>query len=82
MNPLGNNPPQNNQLPPQMRQNIQQVKELMQVLQGNPAQLMQQNPMLNQVMQMCKGQDPQQVFMAMCKQRGFDPQAILDELRN
>lgn len=82
MNPLGNGNVQNNQLPPQMRQNIQQVKGLMQAMNGNPAQLAQQNPMLNQVMQMCNGQNPQAVFMSMCKQRGIDPDAILKELRS
>lgn len=80
MNPLGNNT-QNNQLSPQLMQNIRQVKGMMQILNGNPVALAQQNPMLNQVMQMCKGQDPEQFFLAMCKNRGIDPQAILNELR-
>lgn len=81
MNPLGNGNTPNTQLSPQMMQNIQQVKGMMQMMNGNPMALAQQNPMFNQVMQMCKGQDPQQIFMTMCKQRGFDPNAILRELR-
>lgn len=81
MNPLGNNP-QTNQLSPQLMQNIKQVKGMMQMINGNPTALAQQNPMFNQVMQMCKGQNPQQVFLAMCKKQGIDPEAILNELRN
>ena len=80
MNPLGQNP-QSKQLSAQIMQNIRQVKGLMQTMNGNPTVLMQQNPMVNQVMQMYKGQDLQQVFMSMCKERGIDPNAILNELR-
>ena len=79
MNPLGNN---GTQLPPELQQNIQQIKGFMHAINGDPSQLAQQNPMFNQVLQMCKGQDPQQLFMAMCKQRGVDPEAILRELRS
>lgn len=82
MNPLGNGNLNTNTLSPQMMQNIQQVKGMMNAMRGNPIQLAQQNPMLNQVMQMCNGQNPQAVFMQMCKQRGFDPDAILRELQN
>lgn len=78
MNPLGNN----SQLSPQIMQNIKQVKGIMQMMNGNPTALAQQNPMLHQVVQMCKGQDPQQLFMSMCKARGINPDAILKELRN
>lgn len=84
MNPLKQNNLQGDQngLPLQLRQNIQQVKGMMKTLQsGNPAQLVQQNPMLSQVMQMCNG-NPQQFFMNMCRQRGIDPQLILNELQN
>lgn len=79
MNPLGNN---GTQLPPELQQNIQQIKGFMRAINGNTSQLAQQNPMFNQVLQMCKGQDPQQLFMTMCKQRGVDPEAILRELRS
>ena len=79
MNPLGNN---GTQLPPELQQNIQQIKGFMRAINGNPSQLAQQNPMFNQVLQMCKGQNPQQLFMTMCKQRGVDPEAILRELRS
>lgn len=75
MNPLGNG--NVGGITPQMRQGIQQVKGLMQMASGNPMA----NPQLAQVMQMCQGQNPEQVFYAMCKQRGIDPQAFLQELR-
>ena len=55
---------------------------MMKMMNGNPMALAQQNPMFNQVMQMCQGQDPKQFFMSMCKARGIDPNAILNELRN
>lgn len=82
MNPLKNGNTPTNQLSPQMMQNIKQVKGMMQMMNGDPTALMQQNPMIGQVMQMCKGRDPQQIFMNMCKQRGFDPNVILNELQN
>lgn len=80
MNPLGNG--HIGGLTPQMKQGIQQVKGLMQMTNGNPMALAQQNPQLAQVMQMCKGQNPEQVFYAMCKQRGIDANAFLQELRS
>ena len=79
MNPLGNG--NVGGLPPQMMQNIKQVKGMMNMFQGNPMALAQQNPMLNQVMQMCKGQNPEQLFYSMCRQRGVDPNMIINELR-
>lgn len=78
MNPLM----KGGQLSPQMMQGIRQIKGMMQMMNGNPTALTQQNPMFNQVVQMCKGQNPQQVFMSMCQARGIDPNAILNELRN
>ena len=80
MNPLGNYT--NNGLSPQIRQQIQQVKQMRNMFGGNFQMMAQQNPMVNQVMQMCNGKNPEQVFMNMCQQRGFDPQAILNELQN
>ena len=79
MNPLGNG--NIGGLPPQMMKNIQQVKGLMQMANGNPMALAQQNPMIGQVMNMCKGQNPEQMFYAMCQKQGIDPNAIINELR-
>lgn len=81
MNPLGNGNASVG-LTPQMQQNIQQVKGMMQMMRGNPAAFMQQNPMLAQVLQMCQGQDPQRLFYQMCQQKGINPEMILRELRN
>lgn len=84
MNPLANSGLSNG-LPPEIMQNIYQVRGMMKMCNGNPNAILQQigenNPMLNQVMQMCKGHNPQEVFMSMAKQRGIDPNAILNELR-
>lgn len=76
------NPLTSSKLSPQLMQNIQQVKHMMRMVNGDPTVLAQQNPMLSQVMQMCRGQNPQQMFMDLCKNRGIDPNAILNELRN
>lgn len=80
MNPLGNG--NLNTLSPMLMQGIQQVKNIMQMFRTNPTQLLQQNPMLNQVMQAYKGQNLEQVFMSMCKSQGINPEAILKELRS
>lgn len=80
MNPLGNG--NVGGITQQMRQGIQQVKGLIQMANGNHMALIQQNPQLAQVMQMCQGQNPEQVFYAMCKQRGIDANAFLQELRS
>ena len=77
MNPLGNG--NVGGLPPQMMKNIQQIKGLMQMTKGNPMLLAQQSPEIAQVMQMCKGQNPEQMFYAMCKQKGVNPELILKE---
>lgn len=84
MNPLGNGNISNNAngIPPQFRQGIQQAKGMMGMLKGNPNMIMQQNPMFNQVMQMCQGQNPETVFKSMCKQRGIDPDAFIRELQS
>ena len=71
MNPLG----RGNTLSPQLQQNIQQIKALMHG--GTP-----QNNMLQQVMQMCQGRNPETIFRSMCQQRGIDPDAVLRELQN
>jgi len=70
MNPLGNGT--FNGLPPEIMNNIKRLKSMMNT---------QSNPMLNQVLQICNGQNPEQVFRNMCHQRGIDPEAILRELR-
>lgn len=72
-------------LPPQIIQNINQMKQMRSMFSGSPQQFIQQlsqsNPAFNQIMQMCKGKNPQQVFEALCKQRGLDSNAIINEFR-
>ena len=79
MNPLGNG--NIGGLPPQFRQNIQQIKQMMGTIK-DPNTLIRQNPMLNQVMQAYSGQDPRQIFMLLCQKNGINPDAILNELRS
>lgn len=69
-------------LPPQIKQNIQQVKNMMRMFNGDPNAVMQQNPMINQVMQMCQGSRPEDFFKSLCKRRGLDFEAIIKELQN
>ena len=64
-----------------------QIKQLMNIVNGpgNPQQALiqaaQQNPQLAQIMNMCKNSNPQQVFYALCKQKGVNPDDILNQLR-
>lgn len=85
MNPLLNNPtPSQSCIPPQLQQGIQRAKGLMHMMQSNPMAMLQQNPMvaqMNQVAQMFKGQNLQDVFYNMCKLDGTDPNAILRDLQ-
>lgn len=81
MNILGGNNMQNGGLPPQLMQQIQQVKGLMALSKGNPMAILQSNPQMQQVMQMCKGQSPKTVFENMCKQQGINPDAIINALK-
>lgn len=71
MNPLN----MSNGLPPQLMQSIQQVKQIMRM--GD----LRQNPQMQQVMQMCQGQNPQVVFEAMCRQMGVNPNDVLNAIR-
>lgn len=85
MNPLGNNPIKNQTIPPQLMQGIKQVKGIMSMANGNPNALLQQmgkqDPRIGQVLQMCQGQDLQQMFMSMCRAQGIDPNAVIKELQ-
>lgn len=71
MNPLNIS----NGLPPQLMQGIQQVKQIMRM--GD----LRQNPQMQQVMQMCQGQNPQVVFETMCRQMGVNPNDVLNAIR-
>lgn len=61
----------------QLAQTYKQIKTL-----ANPqmalSQMIQSNPQMAQVMQVCNGKNPQEIFYAMCKQQGIDPNDILN----
>lgn len=67
--------------------NLGQIRHIMQMLNGaqNPQAVLQQvakkNPQVAQVMQMLQGRNPQEVFYAMCQQRGVNPNDILNQLK-
>ena len=71
-----------------MMQGIQQIKFMMKQMQAlqNPnmaiQQMAQSNPQMQQVMHMCQGQNPKDIFYSMCKQRGVDPNEILNMLKS
>ena len=79
MNPLNNKV---NGIP-----NIQNLKGIINQIQSmaNPQmaimQMAQQNPAINQVMQMCRGKNPKDMFFEECKRRNIDPNAILNQLK-
>lgn len=67
--------------------NIQQVKQMMRASQ-NPMQILQQmaqqNPAINQVLQMCEGKTPEQqkqVFYSLANQMGINPEEFLSFFR-
>ena len=82
-NPLSGGGMNGNQLPPNMVNGINGVRQMMGMMRtvANPTAMLQQNPQFAQVMQMCKGKNPQDVFMQMCKTRGIDPNMVLNELQ-
>lgn len=77
MNPLSNNTPGN----------LAPIKNMMQMLNSvqNPQavlnMLAQKNPQFAQVMHLVQGRNPQEVFYEMCKQRGVNPDDILNQLK-
>lgn len=63
---------------------IHNMVEMMKGIQNPQAVLQQvarQNPMMGQVLQLCRGKDPKQVFYQMCRERGVDPDNILRQIR-
>lgn len=77
MNVLSNN----TGLSQQMLGSIQKVKNLMLMAKGNPMAVLQQNPQMQQVVQMCRGQNPKIVFENMCRQMGINPNDIINALK-
>lgn len=85
MNPLFGG---GNQMNPQMLQSIQQIKGLMNQMKSiqNPnlaiQQMAEQNPQMKQILQMCQGQNPKDVFYSMCQQQGIDPEQVIKLLKS
>lgn len=85
MNPLFGG---GNKMNPQMLQSIQQIKGLMNQMKSiqNPnlaiQQMAEQNPQMKQILQMCQGQNPKDVFYAMCQQQGIDPEQVIKLLKS
>lgn len=52
---------------------------------GNPAAMMQSmaqsNPDIKKAIDMCRGKNPQQVFMEQCQAQGINPQQIIGNLK-
>lgn len=42
--------------------------------------LAQRNPQMQQIMQMCNGKNPRDVFMAECQKRGIDPAQAMQQM--
>lgn len=63
---------------------VNQIKAIINMANGNanPTQIFQNmaknNPQMQQVLQMCQGQNPKDVFMQMCQQKGINPNDILN----
>lgn len=76
MGMLGGNAPAQNS----MAQMIGMLKNA-----GNPAAVIQNmaqsDPALKKAMDMCRGKNPQQVFMEQCQAQGINPQQIIGNLK-
>ena len=69
---------------PQQGSPINPIRNLMGMYQ-NPyvlmSQMAQNNPQIAQVMKLCEGSSPKDVFYMLCQQRGVNPEDILKQLR-
>ena len=76
MGMLGGNAPAQNS----MAQMIGMLKNA-----GNSAAMLQNmaqsNPDIKKAMDMCRGKNPQQVFMEQCQAQGINPQQIIGNLK-
>lgn len=87
--PSGGSIPQASQMPQgiQGAPQMQHLKNIVQMLNSakNPEAVLQQisqkNPAVKQVMNMCRGKNPQQVFYEICQQKGVNPQEIINMLK-
>lgn len=72
-------------LPPQLTQSIQQIKQMQAMCNGDMngaiQRIIAQNPQMAQAMQMIQGQNPETVVRQMCRQKGIDCDALMRALR-
>lgn len=72
-------------LPPQLMQSIQQIKQMQAMCNGDMngaiQRIIAQNPQMAQAMQMVQGQNPETIVRQMCKQKGIDCDALMRALR-
>lgn len=72
-------------LPPQLTQSIQQIKQMQAMCNGDMngaiQRIIAQNPQMAQAMQMVQGQNPETIVRQMCKQKGIDCDALIRALR-
>lgn len=78
-NPIG----EQAQLPPDIMQGIQQIKQMQSMFGGNMGAMFQQmaqtNPQFS--LQMARNGNPEQIVRQMCQQRGIDFNAFMSALR-
>ena len=66
--------------------NIQNFQRIVSLLKSsnNPQaaimQLAQQNPQMKQILNLCNGKNPKDVFIEECKNRGMNPDEIISQL--
>ena len=75
----------NHNIPNQI--NNSQIKSMYNMLSksSNPQAMLnnmiKQNPQLKSVLDMCKASNPKDAFYSMCKQKGVNPDDILNQLK-
>ncbi len=79
MNPLATRA-RGAQINPQMLKGIKSYMQTVKMAQ-NPSEALtaisQQSPQLKNVMELCKGRNPKDVFMEQCQNMGYDPDEIV-----
>lgn len=76
------------QVPVPQNNGLAQIKQAYKFIQSaaNPTAALQQaaqnNPALGQVMNLCAGKNPEQVFYELCKMRGVNPQDVINQLKS
>lgn len=82
MNPLATRA-RGAQINPQMLKGIKSYMQTVKMAQ-NPSEALsaisQQSPQLRNVMELCKGRNPRDVFMEQCQNMGYDPDEIVKML--